>query len=737
MIIHTREQGSRDGVAVGMLLRLLTAIALGLVVGLTGVSMAAENAGPPKLLPTPKSIKLTGGEMPLTAESRIAATDPKLKPLADILSDEILLVTKLRLAVVDGEPKAGDIVLKINPKLRADADILTVHGQKVLKTREYAHTLTVTGRVVIEGWDYRAVCEGTATLLQAIVLEGDKASVPKMTIKDWPYSDYGAIMIDCARQHQPIYVLKMAAETCRLFKIRYLHLHLTEDNGYTFPSTAYPQANSIHYPPLTPYTLDELRDLVAYADARGVTCVPELEGPGHCTALLDGMKGKLGNVGWHAMDVLNPKIYPILDTLVGEMCAVFKSSPYFHIGGDEVEPAWYKGNEHVKKYMKDKKITNDCDIWLPYGQNMARIVKKHGKKTIMWDGVPVGCPLDPSLANDIIVYSWFPRAGRARLAQDRGFTTITVPWNMPPFPEFSMFTCNDDVLARKDKVLGHCRPMWEMDHVALANSYLRGAPERHERTWGPDSVIEKDYHKNRMAKQNARADMIVRPVTLGFEGKIKDGVFNDPITVTMSTTVPEAQIRYTLNGTEPALKSSLYEKPFKAAESLSIRAALFQKGGKRIGNITVGNHMRYVHFEPSLTTGKPVTASSSGGSAQNPEKAEYAADGWVDISKYWGTIPAPQWWKVDLKKVHTLGRVQVVPFFDGNRYYQYTVEVSTDGKNWAQVVDASKNTKVGTEKGYMHKFKPAKARYIRVNVLKNSDNPAVHLVEVRAWEPGK
>ncbi len=720
-------------------IRVLSLLALAL-----SFACVSANAGNPlNLLPTPKVLKIEGGHIPLTAENRIVATDPKLKPLADILSDEILLITKLKLAVVEGEAKtgpstelrAGDIVLKINPELRADADILTVHGQDVLKTREYAHTISVTDRIVIEGWDYRAVCEGTATLLQAIVLDGDKVSVPKMTIKDWPYSDYGAIMPDCARQHQPIHVLKMAVETCRMFKIRYLHLHLSDDSAYTFPSTAYPEANSKCG--VRPYTLDELKDLVAYADARGVTCVPELEGPGHCTSLLDGMNGKLGNVGNRTMDVLNPDIYPVLDTLVGEICEVFKSSPYFHIGGDEVEPVYYLGNEHVKKYMKEHNLTGESTIWLPYGQNMAKIVKKYGKKTIMWDGLPVGVPLDSSLVNDIILYTWFPAKGRSRAAQDMGYTTITVPWDCPPFPEFSIFTCNNDVLTRKDKVLGHCRPMWEMDQVALANSYLRGAPEKQERTWGPDSVIEEDYHKNRMAKQNARTDMIVRPVTFGFEGNIKDGVFNDPITVKMSTTVPNVQIRYTLNETEPTLESPLYEKPFKAAESLNIRAALFDKDGKRIGNTTVGNRIRYVHFESSLTTGKPVSASSSGGSPENPEKAEYAADGWVDSTKYWGTIPAPQWWKVDLEKEYSVDRIQVVPYFDGNRYYQYTVEVSTDGQKWTQVVDASKNTTPGTEKGYLHKFNPTPARYVKVNMLKNSDNPAVHLVEVRAYEAGK
>ena len=720
---------------------------LSLLVFAVAIGCSSAYAGNPlNLLPTPKVLKVEGGSVPLTAESRIVPTDQKLKPLADILSDEILLVTKLRLAVADGsstELTAGDIVLKINPKLQAGADILTVHGQDVLKTREYAHTIAVTDRIEIEGWDYRAVCEGTATLLQAIVLDGGKVSVPKLTIKDWPYSDYNAIMPDCAREHQPIYVLKMAAETCRLFKIRYLHLHLSDDSAFTFPSTVYPEASSVHYPPVTPYTLDELKDLVAYADARGVTCMPELEGPGHCTALMDGMKGKLGDVHWSAMDVINPDIYPVLDTLVGEMCEVFKSSPYFHIGGDEVEPSRYLGQAHVKKYMQEHNLTGNHTVWLPYGQNMVKIVKKHGKKTLMWDGVPVGVPLDASLANEIILYTWL-RRGRARAAQDLGYTTVTVPWSMPPFPEFSMFTCNGDMLTREDKVLGHCHPMWEMDDIALANSYIRGAPHRKERVWGPDNVIEEDYDRNRMPKQNARVDMIIRPVKIKVDARIirdeSGGMhsgyrfIDGPATVTMTTEVPGGRIRYTLDGTLPTMTSIPYEGAFRLEEAASLIAVVFDEAGRMVGNVTLSDKYMPLVFEKSLTTGKPV--QSSGGVNQK-EKPEYAVDGWVDIGRYWGTKPAPAWLQIDLQDEYRVDRVQVVPYFDGNRYYQYTVAAGIDTNKLTEVVDASKNTEVGTAKGYTHTFNPIKARYIRINMLKNSDNPAVHLVEVRVYEAGK
>ncbi|MCY2923869.1 MAG: hypothetical protein NT031_00240, partial [Planctomycetota bacterium] len=99
-------------------------IVLGLAVAV-GLGTRGAQGAELKLLPTPKSIQLAGGDMPLTEASRIVATDSKLKPLAEILSGEVLLVTGLRLAPVEGEGRPGDIVLKINPALRADADIWT------------------------------------------------------------------------------------------------------------------------------------------------------------------------------------------------------------------------------------------------------------------------------------------------------------------------------------------------------------------------------------------------------------------------------------------------------------------------------------------------------------------------------------------------------------------------------------------------------------------------------------
>ena len=161
---------------------------------------------------------------------------------------------------------------------------------------------------------------------------------------------------------------------------------------------------------------------------------------------------------------------------------------------------------------------------------------------------------------------------------------------------------------------------------------------------------------------------------------------------------------------------------------------MFDKDSELVGGYTFAPKYYWKNFEQNLTTGKPV--DSSGG--KNPqEMPDLAADGWVHLAKYWGTIPSPQWCQVDLQKEYELGGVRVFPYWDGTRYYQYTVSVGNDTNNLTMVVDASGNTAPETSRGRFHAFAPAKGRYIRVNMLKNSDNPAVHLVEVRAYEPAK
>jgi hexosaminidase len=424
-----------------------------------------------KLLPWPKSVNLASGEVRLGAQSRIVAANPELKPLAEILREELRLVAGLDLKTAGAPPRRDDIVLSIDKQLKAGEDMLMVKNGEVARTREGACRLEAKDMVTIEGFDYRAVAEGTATLLQAITRTEQGVVLPAMTINDWPHADYTGAMLDVARQANTIEDIRRCVLVCRAYKVRYLQIHMTDDQAWTFPSTAYPKLGtrngSAHGGPAPPrYDLAELKALVKYADERGVTLVPELETPGHSSSACGTMPEVFGYldpatkkpVAKGMMNIANAKLYEALDTIIGEMCEVFASSPYFHIGFDEVSGLGnVASTPEAQAFMKEKHLKNASELLTYFAVQANEMVRKRGRKTIIWEGAANGA------AKDIIHMTWDGNARTAERLVAQGITTITVPWNLAgvTWHEWTMYHCNGSVLKQGDPVLGAMLPVWE------------------------------------------------------------------------------------------------------------------------------------------------------------------------------------------------------------------------------------------------------------------------------------
>jgi len=150
------------------------------------------------------------------------------------------------------------------------------------------------------------------------------------------------------------------------------------------------------------------------------------------------------------------------------------------------------------------------------------------------------------------------------------------------------------------------------------------------------------------------------------------------------------------------------------------RAALFKKVHGDLDPAGMG-----------IAVGKPAAASATSDDAHAPSRA---VDGnAADLASSWWADPYPAWWQVDLEKVTSINRIHVYPYWGMGRHYQYTVEVSTDGKQWNRIADLSANTAPATPEGNDFRFQPVEARYVRVNMLYHSLNKGVHLVEVRVF----
>jgi alpha-N-acetylglucosaminidase len=138
---------------------------------------------------------------------------------------------------------------------------------------------------------------------------------------------------------------------------------------------------------------------------------------------------------------------------------------------------------------------------------------------------------------------------------------------------------------------------------------------------------------------------------------------------------------------------------------------------------------------PSLTTGKPVSCSN----ALGPHPAHLANDGRAgDTDRYWATDvtehPGDAWWRVDLEKPVTVGRVKIIFYYGDERTYGFTVEGSADGKTWETLADRRDNREPSTAAGLTCAFPPRALRYLKVTVTRNSANSGRHLVEVMAFE---
>lgn len=206
-----------------------------------------------------------------------------------------------------------------------------------------------------------------------------------------------------------------------------------------------------------------------------------------------------------------------------------------------------------------------------------------------------------------------------------------------------------------------------------------------------------------------------------FEGELK---------ITLFSPIQDATIRFELDGGRITKESPIYAAPIQIQKTTHLNAQIFDKDGKKIGSSLRASYY-LLKNRPSLTTNKPTTASNQ---SLRPNVADAATNGRVTLWEQWGDHNnGNNWIQVDLEKTEAVNEFKIYTFWDGYRYYQYTIEGSLDGKNWMLLVDARENKEIATDEGQVHKIETAEVRYLRLNMLYNSANPGLHVVEFSAY----
>ncbi|GAA5085316.1 hexosaminidase [Thermocatellispora tengchongensis] len=230
---------------------------------------------------------------------------------------------------------------------------------------------------------------GTRTLAQ---LGG---SAPELTVEDRPAFGWRGVMLDVARHFMPKEFVLRLIDALALHKLNVLHLHLTDDQGWRLESKRYPRLTEVGARRGGHYSQEDIREIVAYAAARFVTVVPEIEMPGHAQAAIAAYP-RLGNHPGRRLDVwdrwgisehvfnLEEATIRFCQDVLDEVVDLFPG-PYVHVGGDEVPPAEWEASPAARRRMAELGLPGATAARAWFIGRMAEHLAARGRRVVCWD----------------------------------------------------------------------------------------------------------------------------------------------------------------------------------------------------------------------------------------------------------------------------------------------------------------------------------------------------------------
>jgi hexosaminidase len=289
--------------------------------------------------------------------------------------------------------------------------------QTIDEDESYQLSVTTQGATLTAANGLGAM-HGLETLLQLATTERGACVLPAVTISDVPRFRWRGFMLDVSRHFEPVAAVERTLDGMAAAKLNVFHWHLSDDQSFRAESRKFPRLTSVASEGEF-YTQDQLREVVAYAHARGIRVVPEFDMPGHGSSWIMAYPQlaptapitTLPVVYGMTTAVLDPtrkSTYKFINTLVEEMGSIFPDA-YFHIGGDEVRGEAWLADPQIAAFMKKKGYTKPAQLQAWFNQQLEDILKKHNKKMIGWDEI-----LDPALPKTILIQSW---RGEASLSE--------------------------------------------------------------------------------------------------------------------------------------------------------------------------------------------------------------------------------------------------------------------------------------------------------------------------------
>ena len=578
-------------------------------------SPAPASAAPPvSLIPLPASVEHGEGRFDLTAATPLLAEGEGARTVATQFAKLLAEGFAVEPALSDGTGAAGAIRFAIDP------------ARDGAGAESYLLEVTPDGATVSAG-DAAGLFYGAMTLLQlAAADDAGAVTLPAVRIEDAPRFGWRGFMMDPSRHFWTVEQVKQVIDAMALHKLNTLHWHLTDDQGWRVEIKQYPKLTEIGgcrvpagdggIEPSTGkprqycgfYTQDQVRDIVAYAAARHITVVPEINQPGHATAAIAAYP-ELGSTDRKLVPSSEWGVFPnlfnteestiaFLEDVIGELIPLFPGT-YFHVGGDEAVKDQWEASPRVQERMREVGAKTEMEMQSHIVARLEKFLAAHGKRLVGWDEILEG-PMPP----EATVMSWRGIEGGLKAARE-GHDVVMSPSSdlyldylqtssphEPPgrpatIPMKQVYDFEPVPAAleegQRHHILGLQANMWT-EHTRtferLQHNVFPRLAAVAETGWTPQA--RKDYagFVQRLPAQLER----YRRWGIGYaqtpfqvDATAEDDRKAGTAIVTLANPLGY-EVRYTNDGSEPTATSALYTAPVPVTLPAALRAAAFADG---------------------------------------------------------------------------------------------------------------------------------------------------------------
>ncbi len=381
------------------------------------------------LTPKAKEMTVSTGELTLPQSFAIGHTALPEEMQAEIAKFAATFSRATGITLTEGS--TGLMTITVNPALHAEGYKLDVTADGVSIEASAPAGLYYAFQSVMK------IMPANVILGKFV---GQAYSLPLVSINDEPRYPWRGMEIDVARHFFDVDQMKKMIDIMAVYKMNRLHWHLTDDQGWRFEMPKYPKLTTEAGAPLNCYwwdfdnhksyltnemygpyfyTVEEMKEVVAYAKERHIEVCPEVDMPGHMQCAIaaypefsttpdgDHPVRFWPGVSTDVLDLSNPAVMQFLKDIIDQLAEIFPYE-YIHIGGDECPTSAWANSASCQAFKKEYGLQSDRAIQNWMVKELAEYARKDNRKLICWNEVITTSGADHKLAQDadILIYSW-------------------------------------------------------------------------------------------------------------------------------------------------------------------------------------------------------------------------------------------------------------------------------------------------------------------------------------------